>query len=307
MQGFSNALDVSSISGELLIKTYPTKREYLMGEPLDLTGIQVFYIAAGGAYFDVTNLIHSTPEVGEPVMSSTIFIEYHNVYTYFTIQFGDVQPWSTATVAQLKSAITLAELGQISLTDYWAVGQERDVTLKDGTTKQFVLVDSKLTGLTSATDKRLTFAVAVKTSMGNRSHHSSNTNTNGWQASDIRTWCNGTFKNNIPDDFLSIFKQFVWKQGKGGGSSSGLLETTDTFAIPVEKMLFGSRTYSFSDEAALYDQFEYYETASHRINSQWEASPGSGSGNDFCCVSSGGGAGGSGASYSRAVVPFGCI
>ena len=304
MDGYSDALDTSSMSGELLIKIMPNRMTYVSGDALDLTGIQVWYVSAGGWNADVTHLIDSVPKVGQPVTNKTIVIEYHNIYTYFDIDLIDVVPWSTGTTAEIVNFVDKMEG---SLANYWACGQERTVTLKDGTTKQFVLVDSTLQGIVGANERRLSFACAVKDSMGNRQHHNSNTNVGGWRDSDIRTWCNGEFMQKIPDDLLPIFKPFTWKQGEGGGSSSGLIETTDTFAIPTNKQEFGAQNYSYADEAALYNQFEYYKNSANRVRSQWLASPYSGNYYSFCCVDSGGSASDGNAYDSRAVVPFGCI
>lgn len=98
--------------------------------------------------------------------------------------------------------------------------------------------------------------------------------------------------------------------------SSGLLETTDYFGFAPEKAIFGSRGYSFADEAALYEQWDWYKTSANRIKKLgdtgsacdwWECSPCSNSSSDFCFVNSEGIAGISLASNTCGLAPFGCI
>lgn len=83
--------------------------------------------------------------------------------------------------------------------------------------------------------------------------NTNNTNAGGWRDCKRRSWCNTEFRNSLPDTVKSWFKQFEWKQGIGGGASSGLYTTQDYFGLAPEKCAFGGRSYSFADEAALYN------------------------------------------------------
>lgn len=236
-------------------------------------------------------------------------------------------PWSTGTDEQILAMIQAADRGEIDLRDFWTVGEERKVNLAAMSATgvgeshaaqevTFVLMDATLTGLTPAdSSKPLHFAVGLKDSLNEAGYmNSSNTNTGGWRDSKRRTWCNDVFANALPATFKQCFRQFKWQTGKGGGASSGLYETTDLFALPAEKMIFGSRSYSFSDEAALYNLWKWYETSANRIKKRddsaslwWEASPYSGGSSHFCGVYSDGNAYGNFASYPRGLAPFGCI
>ena len=144
----------------------------------------------------------------------------------------------------------------------------------------------------------------------------SNTNANGWSECARRTWCNDVFRQAIPASIRGIFKQFKWKQGKGGGNSSGILETTDFFGLAPEKAVFGSATYSQTDEAALYTQWDWYKASTNRIkklgdngsaDSWQECSPISSNPYGFCRVSSNGSTNYSNASRAFGLAPFGCI
>ena len=229
--------------------------------------------------------------------------------------------------------IQAADAGQINLTDYWTVGDERTVQLSAmaatgvgeshaAQAVTLVLMDSTCTGfaLASATSGGKTkpsFIVGLKNSLAEEGYlNSTSINTNGWSGCARRTWCNDVFRAAIPSTLRGIFKQFKWKQGKGGGASSGLLETTDYFGLAPEKAVFGSATRSYSDEAALYAQWEWYQTASNRIKKLgdtgsasywWECSPYSGNPSLFCLVFRDGSANYSIASYPYGLAPFGCI
>lgn len=241
--------------------------------------------------------------------------------------------WSTGTDAEIAAMVQMADAGLIDLKDYWAVGQERKVTLsameETGVSEShvaqevtLVLMDSTCTGFTLETTTsggktKPDFIVGLKNSLLEAGKmNSSNTNANGWFGCEKRTWCNDVFRPAIPASLRGIFKRFKWKQGKGGGASSGLLDTTDYFGFAPEKAIFGSVSYAQSDEAALYEQWEWYKTSANRIKKRgdkgsagiwWECSPYSGVSYLFCIVSGDGYANANGASTTRGLAPFGCI
>lgn len=190
-------------------------------------------------------------------------------------------------------------------------------------TATLVLMDKTCTGFTLVTatsggKTKPSFIIGLKNSLTAAGYmNATRTNANGWSGSERRTWCNNVFRMAIPSGLRGIFKQFKWKQGQGGGNSSGLLETTDYFGFAPEKAVFGTNIYSFADEAALYAQWAWYQTSANRIKklgesgaatSWWECSPYSGYNNCFCSVySRGGGANFNYASITSGLAPFGCI
>ena len=244
----------------------------------------------------------------------------------------DIVSWHDGTDAQITAMIQAADAGQINLTDYWTVGDERTVQLSAmaatgvgeshaAQAVTLVLMDSTCTGfaLASATSGGKTkpsFIVGLKNSLAEAGYmNSASTNINGWSGCARRTWCNDVFRAAIPSTLRGIFKQFKWKQGKGG-ASSGLLETTDYFGLAPEKAVFGSVSYAQSDEVALYAQWKWYQTASNRIKKLgdtgsvsywWECSPRSGYSIYFCLVFSDGSAYYYMANHAYGLAPFGCI
>lgn len=241
--------------------------------------------------------------------------------------------WSTGTDAEIAAMIQMADEGLINLKEYWAVGQERKVTLSAmeatgvgeshvAQEATLVLMDSACTGFTLATTTsggktNPDFIVGLKNSLLETGYmNPSGTNANGWSGCARRTWCNNVFRPSIPSSLRGIFKQFKWKQGKGGGVTSGLLETTDYFGLAPEKAIFGSATFSQTDEAALYAQWDWYKTSANRIKNfggigfgkgWWECSPFSGYSNSFCAVGSDGNTYGSDEYDTYGLAPFGCI
>lgn len=241
--------------------------------------------------------------------------------------------WATGTDAEIALMVAAADAGQINLKDYWAVGQERKLQLSAMSATgvgeshvaqevTLVLMDSTCTGFTLATTTsggktKPDFIVGLKNSLLETGKmNSRNTNANGWFGCEKRTWCNDVFRPAIPASLRGIFKQFKWKQGKGGGASSGLLETTDYFGFAPEKAILGKVSYAQSDEAALYEQWEWYKTSANRrkkrgdngsAHTWWEVSPRPGESYSFCAVYSEGYEYSGFATDAYGLSPFGCI
>ena len=145
--------------------------------------------------------------------------------------------------------------------------------------------------------------------------NSSNTSSGSWNGSARRTWCNNVFRNAIPSTLRAIFKQFKTVTAQAYNSSTNQT-SVDYFALPAEKEIFGSRTYSNETEFNALFQFDYYKTTSNRVKklgktgaaySWWERSPEYVYSGSFCRVNSDGAASSSDASGSRGLAPFGCI
>ena len=232
--------------------------------------------------------------------------------------------WADGTDEQIAAMVQAHYDGRINLSDYWSVGDERVVSLsameatgvgESHTAQDVVFVLSNVGGKTLATPingiTKCAFQVDQKHSLNETGYmNSSGTNTGGWKSSARRTWCNSVYKNAIPSTLRGIFKEFINQSGTGGGSSSGVEDTTDTFALRAEIEVFGLTKYSVSGEGS---QVTYYQTSSNRIKqingsdaSWWERSPRSGDYYRFCFGTD------YGADYNKAytnygLAPFGVI
>ena len=237
--------------------------------------------------------------------------------------------WADGTDAEIVAMVNAADEGRINLADYWSVGDERQVTLSamEATgvgeshveqTVTFVLMNAGGKTLANATASGRTtcsFIVGMKNGLAETGYmNSSNTNSGGWEACKRRTWCNNVFRNAIPSALRGIFKQHLNVTANGGGTTT--VTSTDYFALPAEKEVFGSNTYGDSTAESSLTQFEYYVTEANRIkktgdsgaaNNWWERSPFSGSLANFSRVRSGGSANHNNASLTNLLSPFGCI
>lgn len=235
-----------------------------------------------------------------------------------------VPSWADGTDEEIAAAVALADAGEINLSDYWNEGDTRTVHLSAMAAEsvgeshvaqdvEFVLSDPG--HFTLANGKKCNFVVHQKDCLSEYGYmNSSNTNNGGWNSCARRTWCNETYRNAIPASLRGIFKQFKTRAANGSGSSA--VESTDYFALPSEKEVFGSITYSNSSAESQNTQFQYYKTASNRIKKLgindsaswwWERSPYSGASGSFCSVYSDGTASAASAGGTNGLAPFGCI
>jgi hypothetical protein len=336
----SQSITVTRVLSSIAIATQPTKKNYTKGETLNLSGMVVEATFNSGNSAVVTGYTTS-PANGSTLSTTgtiTVTVSYSEngvtktASTTVTVSIKIVT-WATGTDAEIADMVAAADAGQINLKDYWAVGQERTVNLsvmaavvvgetQAAQSATLVLMDSTCTGFTLATTTsggktKPDFIVGLKNSLKKTGYmNSSDTNENGWSGCARRTWCNNVFREAIPSSLRGIFKQFKWKQGKGGGETSGLLETTDYFGLAPEKAIFKSAAYSQSDEAALYTQWDWYKASANRIKNVgdggaatywWECSVRSNFTSYYCAVTGTGNANYSNANLISGLAPFGCI
>ena len=124
--------------------------------------------------------------------------------------------------------------------------------------------------------------------------NSTSTNSGGWKSSYMRTTRMATIKDYMPSAWQSIIKPVNKASGTGGGSSSGTETVSDSCFLLAEIEIFGSTKYSVSGEGT---QYAYYKAGNSKVKKKgssafawWGRSPESGGSNNFCNVSSSGGA-----------------
>ena len=245
---------------------------------------------------------------------------------YYKFIINQAYSWANATDAVIVSMVAAADAGEIDLSQYWAVGDERTVHLSamsaTGVGESHIEQDVKLVilnkgGKALLNGKECNFIVGLKNVLKEFGYmNSSNTNSGSWNSCARRTWCNNTFKNSIPTTLLPIFKQHVNKTATEYNISS-LTDSTDWFALAAEIEVFGSRTYSPNVEAnGSLSQFEYYKTAANRIKTfgeggentyWWERSPYYANSYSFCYVNGSNTANFGYAHSANGLAPFGCI
>ena len=257
-------------------------------------------------------------------------IGYDGFYYELYGQPVKIVTWADGTDEEIVEMVAAADRGEINLSDYWAVGQERKVTTKsigagavDETQKSqevtLVLMNNGGKELSTAVESGRTecsFIVGLKNCLKTAGRMNlTDTNVGGWKSCKRRTWCNNTFKNAIPSTLLPIFKKFKNLSGKGNGITEGTDETIDLFALPAEIEVFGTNRLSVSGEGT---QFQWYKTAANRKKKVgdsgsiqpywWERSPYTQYSESFCGVmGSDGSSTAIGAINPHGISPFGCI
>ena len=186
--------------------------------------------------------------------------------------------WADGTDAEIVAMVNAADNGEINLSDHWHVGDERQVTLSAMSatgveethaeqTVTFVLMNAggkTLANATSSGRSVCSFIVGMKDVLAeDGAMNSANTAVGGWDACSRRTWCNEVFRNAIPASLREIFKEHFNVTGNSTGSTT--VTSTDYFAFPAEKEVFGRNTKANSAAESNLTQFEYYATVANRL------------------------------------------
>ena len=248
------------------------------------------------------------------------------------------------TDAEIAKMIQAHYNNKIKISDYWAVGDTRSVSLSAMSatgvgeshrtqTVQLVILGFDHDDLTTAINGHSKAAVSVglkdclmdasnASNPVNGSNNTENgymnstaTNSGGWKNCARRTWCNNVFFAALPSTWQSMVKT-VNKKVSAGNNSSTIETVQDKIFLAAEIEIFGSTTYSFAGEGT---QYQYYKNAtanrykmpkwssSYVSHIYWERSPCSGNSTSFCTVSYYGGAGATNADAARGVAPCLCI
>ena len=165
------------------------------------------------------------------------------------------------------------------------------------------------------------------TTSGAFTMNTSDTNSGGWAKTQMRSTVLGaasdptnptanTLLAALPADLRAVMKsvtKYTDNTGGGSNSASAVTATTDYLWLLAEFEVFGSRTYANSSEPSSQAQYEYFKAGNSKIAYKHSAaetaaawrlrSPYSTNYYYFCAVDSGGGAYGSNASRSLALVP----
>lgn len=217
---------------------------------------------------------------------------------------------STTLSANSWGIISEASLAGVA-SDYWEVGDEKDITV-DGETITLVIMgfnhDTKASGGTAG----ITFGMKNLMS-SERAMNSSNTNSGGFTGTTMYTWLQGTLLSSLPSDLQSVLLS-VKKKTSAGGGSSAINTTSMKVFLFSEIEVFGSVTYSKSGEGS---QYAYFATGATKIKYLtngagsayywWERSPYASNSTSFCYVYGSGSAGANYASISRGVCFGFCV
>lgn len=328
-------ITVKRVLTGLSITTQPAKTSYYKGDTLDLTGMVVTATFNSGATEEVTSLCTSNPAAGSALSSYgtvTVTVTYtengvtKTTTTNVTVTVKTVAFNDSATDQEIIDMLDAHEQGIINITDYWTVGDTRTASIssiaatgvgESHAAQQVHVVLSHRGGQTLEDGSACTFQWDFVEALAEAGYmNSSNTNSGGYDGSARAPWNDTPMYNALPAWLKKMTKPFKVTSGVGGGASSGLQTTVHKLALRAEKEVFGSRTYSFSDEANALTQVDYYKTADNRKKKRgiggsvyrwWLRSSHSGTSNPFCIVNSGGSADYINASNTFGLAPFGCF
>lgn len=184
--------------------------------------------------------------------------------------------WAGGTDAEIVEALEKHYNGEVDLTQYWSVGDERTISLsamsatgvgESHAAQDVTFVILNVGGKTLATSVNghtsCAFIVGQKYTLDETGYmYSSNSSSIGWNGCKRRTWCNEVYYASIPSTIRSIFKQHI--NVTGTSYSTGTTSSTDYFALASEKELFGSTSYANATSESSLSQFKYYETSANR-------------------------------------------
>lgn len=234
----------------------------------------------------------------------------------------EIVEWSSGSDEQIVAMLEAHYNGDIDIHDYWAVGDERVVSLSamsamspltDAHAAQDVtFVLSNVGGKTLSDGTTCAFQVDQKDCLriGGKMN-SENTNAGGWKSAVRRTWCNEVYYNAIPSTLRSIFKQHI-NQTTSGNKSLNIVDTTDYFALRAEIEVLGYINGSYYGEGS---QVDWYKTSSNIIKYRttytadwWTRSPWTSKTAQFCIINTYGNSDwGTNAITAYALAPFGVI
>ena len=213
---------------------------------------------------------------------------------------GKTTTFSGCTEDTFLLMVALANVGAINLSDYWNVGDERNisisaitgssnttgfaVTSQSAVTMPMVLANAggkKLATMTAGGRITCEFVILSKkmlntyAAMQNVYHDTSTTgsygnNYGGWECSSIRGYYQYYILPALPSFLQKALKPHKSIRGKGGGSNtSGTITSIDILGMPAEYNVFGTKTYAQDDEVAALQadgevQWTYYQTANNR-------------------------------------------
>lgn len=227
------------------ITTQPTKTTYAVGGSFDSTGMVVTATYDTGATKEVTGFTFS-PQTFSSAGTKTVTISYtKNGVTKTTtlsvtvIQVGD---FATSTWAEIKAAVQ-AGIGGLDLSEHWAVGDTKSVTLTTNEVIELQIAgfnhDTYSDGVTVPVTFVMKDCLNTKAQM-----NSSNTNTGGYLASAMKTYVETNIYNKLPSDLKTIVAPVKKKCYTTYNQASSLSEANYDVWLLAEAEVFDSANYS---------------------------------------------------------------
>ena len=308
-----------------------TEEESLYGKQIiisyDDKTVTGSFNSSGSASFKISWIgkINISCSDGSNTANATLQITNFNVNINKTLSFLTIVTFSDGTDEEILAMVQAHYDDKIKLSDYWAIGDTRTVTLSamsatyvgeshSSQDVQLTIIDFDHDDLVTPINGKTKAAISVqlKNCLNTKGYmNSSNTNSGGWEESARRKWCNDIFYNAIPSILRNGIKQVIKKNYKVYNSNN-ITTTSDYCFLLSETEIFGEKKYSIDSTEGT--QYEYYKTSSNRIKQVsgsnyywWERSPNGDNTTRFCSVFDDGNAYWDDASYAYGVAPCLCI
>jgi hypothetical protein len=220
-----------------------------------------------------------------------------------------------ASWRELKTAVKTGVASSMYADD---VGKTKEVTLKDGQTIHLRLSNNtanlyELADGSGTTGFAFEFVEQLSTAY---CMNSANSNSGGWNTSDMRNTVMPMVLALLPDEVQEVIATVKRKSCQHGNSGT-LVESEDTVFLLFDPEVFGNTGYARSEEKLANTRWQYYannDTATARIKQRngdnqywWLGSPRDNDSSRFCGVSNSGNVNSTYAFYSMGVAPGFCL
>lgn len=196
--------------------------------------------------------------------------------------------------------------------EQFAVGQTKDITLKNGEKAILVISDFNHYEMKDGTKAPITFNFYTLLA-NDKCMNEEWTNRGGWKACGMRKFLNEEFLEDLlPDEWLPFLAPVKIVTGNGGADNE-LTETFDRVFLNSEIEVQGETVWSREGEGQPLALFKEWRNRIIGYRGKkygrwrWLRSPGYGYSYTFCDVNDNGGATGDSANYAGGVAPCFCI
>lgn len=297
----------------IAITTQPNKTTYAVGGSFDSTGMVVTATYDTGKTKKVTGFTFS-PQTFSSAGTKTVTISYteNGVTKTATLSVTVIQVgnFATSTWAEIKAAVQ-AGINGLDLSEYWAVGDTKSVTLTTNEVIELQIAGFNHDTYSDGVIAPVTFV--MKDCLTDTSEmNTSNTNTGGYPASAMKIRVEGKVYDRLPSDLKAIVAPVKKKCYTTYNLASSLSEANYNVWLLAEAEVFDRVTHTVSNgEGTKYPIFTDNASRIKKVNGSadywWLRSAVSSGSASFVCVFSDGSVSYYGASYSRGVAVGLCI
>ena len=193
----------------------------------------------------------------------------------------EIVTFADGTDEQIQKMLEAHYDGDINISDYWAVGDMRTISLSAmeatgvgeshvAQDQKFVIIGIEHDDLVTPINDKTKAAITVQSyrllcDVNNDYRiewgymNSSNTNLGGWKGCARRTWCNNVFFDALPSSISSIVKT-VKKEIYKNYNETETITTDDDVFLLSEMEIKGSKYYSVGEEGKQYEYFTVSES-----------------------------------------------